>query len=335
MVVVHGMTVGRKGRCFKRALGLPVSATASGAAVLTTAIVLRWLRRGAACSCTAAVVVVHVVLPALTPVTAHPLPSRPLRGAGQAADGGPGPGPAPALLFLFLVFCFYAPRPAGPYAVLVKLQMEAQAKRQQAEEPEAAVEEGVEEGVPEGDGLEGHLYDKQVSGALVAPAPDSGLAPTPLGGDGGPYGKGHSGVLVTSYDGASAGPGAGKGSGVAQQTSGSLAITLPHSVPAAMDAPKSGSGHVAQPAPRSGEKGAPVSAAGADGAEQGQGQGGKDGKEAKEEPYHVPFKRLLSYAEGEGLACVIGCFASACAGAQHPAFAFVSEWGLGWVGDWA
>lgn len=205
--------------------------------------------------------------------------------------------------------------------MLVKLQMEAQAKQQQAEEPEAVLEEGVEEGVPEE-----HVYDKHVSGALVLPAPDSGLAPAQLGGDGATHGKA---TLVTSYD--------GKGSGVAHQTSGSLAITLPHSVPAVdgvsgANAPKSGSVHGAQPAPRSGEKGAPASAAGADGAEQGKGQGDKDGKEAKEEPYQVPFKRLLSYAEGEGLACVIGCFASACAGAQHPAFAFVSEWGA-WAGS--
>ncbi|GLC41172.1 hypothetical protein PLESTM_001163200 [Pleodorina starrii] len=49
-----------------------------------------------------------------------------------------------------------------------------------------------------------------------------------------------------------------------------------------------------------------------------EGRGGK-----KEEPYKVPFRRLLGYARGRYLSAIVGCLASAAGGAQHPAFAFV------------
>ncbi|KAG2490598.1 hypothetical protein HYH03_010991 [Edaphochlamys debaryana] len=217
--------------------------------------------------------------------------------------------------------------PHGAYSILVKLQMEAQQKGPEADPA------GLAEGAPED--------DEDAAIALAAPGAKAGsgtltLLPAPTSGslvdDKVPKhptsklsleGKGpHSGLdgkalqLVPHPQHHAAAP-------VSAGEAHAVAVHIPNSIPtpshaAHAAAPNSnGSAHVVG-------KGEPAGHAewGMD-VPKAAPELDKDGKEKKEEPYKVPFSRLLGYAKGERMSIVVGCIASAAAGAKDPGFAFV------------
>lgn len=84
-----------------------------------------------------------------------------------------------------------------------------------------------------------------------------------------------------------------------------LRVTIPNAIPS------NGSGTAADKASLA----APVNS--------GKATDADNGTKKKEEPYKVPFKRLLGYAKGRYSSVFLGCIASVAGGSQHPAFAFV------------
>ncbi|KXZ51733.1 hypothetical protein GPECTOR_11g18 [Gonium pectorale] len=172
----------------------------------------------------------------------------------------------------------------GAYSILVKLQMEAQQRR---EDDVEAVEDGVEE--DEGAATVQPFVPAPTSAASDAHGHGAGRTSVEAGGGSRPLSPLE--VARGSRDARGSNPGPRPSiSQAPAPNSDSLAVVIP-----------------ANAAP-SGEKGAAAD---------------DDDAKAKEKPYHVPFKRLLSYAKGQGLAVIVGCVASAASGAQHPAFAFV------------
>ncbi|KXZ43925.1 hypothetical protein GPECTOR_77g22 [Gonium pectorale] len=161
----------------------------------------------------------------------------------------------------------------GAYSVLVKLQMEAQQRREPDEVPEGALEDAPSDG--------------SRSGASEEP-------------DGAPV---HSVVTVRTPAGAA---GAVAASAAAPPSADSVAVVV-------ADPAKGGHGL---------EDGGSIKMGGA-AAAGGKGEKGKEKKKDKEKPYEVSFRRLLSYAQGEGLSVVVGCVGSVGAGAAHPAFGYI------------
>ncbi|KAG2428637.1 hypothetical protein HXX76_011344 [Chlamydomonas incerta] len=219
--------------------------------------------------------------------------------------------------------------PEGAYSLLVKLQVEAK-KLEAVEEAELVPEDGADE-----------ILD--VAAAAAAADRASLVDAAEPGGGGAAAGApvaagGRHGSLAAVGDlAAPSGPAsvvAAEGlskpahtapvtgtAGASRQDSAvppdAVAIPIPTPVPPA--GPGSNFGAlpgVAKPPAGS------VAAAAAAAATRIVGVEARDGKEDKEKPYHVPFKRLAKYADGEYWVAAIGCIASAVSGAQHPAFGF-------------
>ncbi|GFR42553.1 hypothetical protein Agub_g3460 [Astrephomene gubernaculifera] len=198
----------------------------------------------------------------------------------------------------------------GAYSILVKLQMEAQ---QRQDGPEAAA--GEEDEVDE-------VEDLTLPPASTAPAPAAlgttssniqAAAAAPHSHDQQQQQRpGSATGRVVSMD---------LGGGSARNGSDAV-VVMPNAIPS------NGTTPTGQTPPGSANAAAKGRTGSGKPAEEGGKKGSQEGekdekKKVKEEPYKVPFKRLMSYAEGEGMSVFLGCLASAAAGAQHPAFAFV------------
>ncbi|KAG2428639.1 hypothetical protein HXX76_011345 [Chlamydomonas incerta] len=197
--------------------------------------------------------------------------------------------------------------PEGAYSLLVKLQVEAK-KLEAVEEAELVPEDGADESSDEPDMANG--------GASLVDGPANRRASLALSGAG-------SGALPP----AGSRPTSAVAEDMGKRRQGSappdaVTVAIPNAVysnsPHDAAAPNSKVSIDKASFPRSGPSAGSAMTPGG----KGEKQKGDEGDKEKDKPYHVPFKRLLKYAEGEYTAAVIGCIASAASGAQHPAFAF-------------